>query len=228
MASEAQVVLAAPEVSAALMALAESAGRAALGALVAPLVSAALAAQVQLVASVALVALAASVASVASVALVALVASAVREVLAESVVLAESAASPELPAESAQARCCQAWEIVLAALASGRASFPIERLSSMPRQSARPTRFRQWTLDNRLDNRGDIRDDWQDRYQNIYDRHDNWHHGCWGDYGSYWGHMWSDHTALMALARPCGASTPRRTLSAIGATAIRITTSLTP
>jgi len=51
----------------------------------------------------------------------------------------------------------------------------------------------------RLENRQDRRDDWQDRYQNIHDRHEDWHHGNWNDYGDWWGHMWSDHTALMAF-----------------------------
>ena len=44
-----------------------------------------------------------------------------------------------------------------------------------------------------------MRQDWQDRYDNIYDRHEDWHHGCWNDFGDWWGHMWDDHTALMAF-----------------------------
>jgi tetratricopeptide (TPR) repeat protein len=52
-------------------------------------------------------------------------------------------------------------------------------------------------LQNRRD---DIRQDWQDRYDTFYDRHDDWHHGCWdGNFSDWWGHMWDDHTALMAF-----------------------------
>lgn len=49
-------------------------------------------------------------------------------------------------------------------------------------------------------NREDIREDWQDRYDDFYDRHDQWHHGCWnGNAGDWWHHMWDEHTALMAF-----------------------------
>lgn len=51
----------------------------------------------------------------------------------------------------------------------------------------------------RQDNRQDRRDDWQDRYQNIENRHEDWHHGNWNDQGSWWNHMWDDHTAYMAF-----------------------------
>ena len=49
------------------------------------------------------------------------------------------------------------------------------------------------------DRRDDIREDWQDRYDDFYDRHDDWHHGCWDGDEGWWGHMWEDHTALMAF-----------------------------
>jgi tetratricopeptide (TPR) repeat protein len=50
------------------------------------------------------------------------------------------------------------------------------------------------------DHRDDVRQDWQDHYDDFYDRHDDWHHGCWhGNAGDWWNHMWDDHTALMAF-----------------------------
>jgi tetratricopeptide (TPR) repeat protein len=60
--------------------------------------------------------------------------------------------------------------------------------------------FRDKSREDWQDHRDDIREDWQDRYDDFYDRHDDWHHGCWnGDYGDWWNHMWEDHTALMAF-----------------------------
>ena len=54
--------------------------------------------------------------------------------------------------------------------------------------------------DDWQDRRDDIREDWQDRYDDFYDRHDDWHHGCWdGNFSGWWDHMWDDHTALMAF-----------------------------
>jgi uncharacterized protein (TIGR03066 family) len=78
---------------------------------------------------------------------------------------------------------------------------PQERRDNLQdRLSSRDDRFdNRPNRNDRSDNRQDRRDDWQDRYQNIYDRHENWHHGNWNDYGDWWGHMWSDHTALMAF-----------------------------
>ena len=53
---------------------------------------------------------------------------------------------------------------------------------------------------DQIRDRGDIREDWQDRAGNIYERHADWHHGCWNGNGEgWWHHMWSDHTALMAF-----------------------------
>ena len=50
------------------------------------------------------------------------------------------------------------------------------------------------------DHRDQVREDWQDHYDDFYDRHDDWHHGCWnGDAGDWWNHMWDEHTALMAF-----------------------------
>lgn len=83
-----------------------------------------------------------------------------------------------------------------------------ERPSQLPNRTPQERRD---NLQDRLSNRDDIRDDWrdhrddiredwQDRYQNIYDRHDDWHHGCWADNaGDWWHHMWDDHTAYMAF-----------------------------
>jgi uncharacterized protein (TIGR03066 family) len=51
---------------------------------------------------------------------------------------------------------------------------------------------------DQIADRDNIREDWHDRYQDFHDRHDDWHHGCWDGNEGWWGHMWSDHTALMA------------------------------
>jgi hypothetical protein len=53
---------------------------------------------------------------------------------------------------------------------------------------------------DQIADREHIRNDWQQRYDNFYERHQDWHHGCWpGNDGGWWSHMWSDHTALMAF-----------------------------
>jgi tetratricopeptide (TPR) repeat protein len=50
------------------------------------------------------------------------------------------------------------------------------------------------------DRRDEVRDDWHDQWDDFYDRHDDWHHGCWdGNFSDWWDHMWDDHTALMAF-----------------------------
>jgi uncharacterized protein (TIGR03066 family) len=52
---------------------------------------------------------------------------------------------------------------------------------------------------DQIADREQIREDWQEHYDNIYERHQDWHHGCWpGHAGDGWHHMWSEHTALMA------------------------------
>jgi uncharacterized protein (TIGR03066 family) len=81
----------------------------------------------------------------------------------------------------------------------------VNRPSQLP---SRNPQQRRNDLQNRLasrdqadrPDRGDIREDWQDRYNNFYDRHDDWHHGCWhGNASDWWHHMWDEHTALMAF-----------------------------
>jgi tetratricopeptide (TPR) repeat protein len=60
--------------------------------------------------------------------------------------------------------------------------------------------YRDQARDDRQGNRDQAREDWQDRYDDFYDRHEDWHHGCWnGNAGDWWHHMWDDHTALMAF-----------------------------
>jgi tetratricopeptide (TPR) repeat protein len=85
-------------------------------------------------------------------------------------------------------------------------------LGNRPDIGARPSQLpnrtpeqRRDQLQDRLSNRDQIadrehiREDWQQRYDNIYERHQDWHHGCWpGHGGDWWHHMWSEHTALMA------------------------------
>ena len=52
---------------------------------------------------------------------------------------------------------------------------------------------------DQIADRENIRQDWLEHYDNFYERHGDWHHGCWpGHGGSWWNHMWSEHTALMA------------------------------
>src|SRR5262249_4443602 len=96
-----------------------------------------------------------------------------------------------------------------------RPSTVLPGLGNRPEIGNRPSQLpnrgnlqeRRGDLENRLtnreqwqDHRGDVREDWQNRYNNIYDRHDNWHHGCWnGNAGDWWHHMWDEHTALMAF-----------------------------
>jgi uncharacterized protein (TIGR03066 family) len=54
--------------------------------------------------------------------------------------------------------------------------------------------------ENLQNNRDQIKEDWQNRYDDFYDRHEDWHHGCWnGNAGDWWHHMWDEHTALMAF-----------------------------
>ena len=82
-----------------------------------------------------------------------------------------------------------------------------DRMANRPqtregRQEALQDRLgsRQDLRDNWQDNRGDIREDWQNWAGGNFDRHDDWHHGCWhGNAGDWWHHMWDDHTALMAF-----------------------------
>jgi uncharacterized protein (TIGR03066 family) len=77
---------------------------------------------------------------------------------------------------------------------------PQERREGLEDRLASRDDFRDGNREDWQDHRDDVREDWQDRYDDFYDRHDDWHHGCWdGNYSDWWNHMWDDHTALMAF-----------------------------
>jgi tetratricopeptide (TPR) repeat protein len=77
---------------------------------------------------------------------------------------------------------------------------PEQRRDNLQDRLATRDDFRDGNREDWQNHRDDIREDWQDRYDDFYDRHDDWHHGCWnGGYGEWWNHMWDEHTALMAF-----------------------------
>ncbi|MDX1944729.1 MAG: tetratricopeptide repeat protein [Pirellulaceae bacterium] len=77
---------------------------------------------------------------------------------------------------------------------------PQERRTGLQDKLATRDQLGDRNRDDWQDRRDQIHEDWHDRYQDIYDRHDDWHHGCWnGNAGDWWHHMWDEHTALMAF-----------------------------
>jgi uncharacterized protein (TIGR03066 family) len=77
---------------------------------------------------------------------------------------------------------------------------PQERRDGLQDQLASRDQIGDRNREDFQDRRDDVREDWQDHYDDFYDRHDDWHHGCWnGNAGDWWHHMWDDHTALMAF-----------------------------
>lgn len=79
-----------------------------------------------------------------------------------------------------------------------RPTSPQDRRDNLQDRLSSRDEFRDQNREDWQDRRDEIRDDWQDRYDDFYDRHEDWHHGC-GDYGSWWDHMWDEHTALAAF-----------------------------
>jgi tetratricopeptide (TPR) repeat protein len=77
---------------------------------------------------------------------------------------------------------------------------PQERRDGLEDRLASREDFRDQSREDWQDHRDNVREDWQDRYDDFYDRHEDWHHGCWnGNASEWWDHMWEDHTALMAF-----------------------------